>query len=71
MVLMNENQSDCHRSLQQRFRALRNELRYWTNPDNPDRQARERGVGSHPTPVMHKGQTDGLNRCQMGFTLPG
>jgi hypothetical protein len=24
MVLMRENQSDCHRSVQQRFRVLRN-----------------------------------------------
>jgi hypothetical protein len=52
---MNENQSDCHRSVQQRFRVLMN---HGVGPDlNRPTMPAERGeggggVGSHTTLVI-------------------
>ncbi len=75
MVLMTENQSDCHRSLWQQFRVLRH---YGTGPglSSPTLAAQWGGRGlSHHTPVMWWGE--GLGRSTwthnwscLGFTLP-
>jgi hypothetical protein len=75
MVLMKENQSDCHRFELQQFRVLRN---YGTRPslNRPTMPAkvRERGQYSaytgHAIGVELRRSTWTHNWSQLGFTLP-
>ncbi len=76
MVLMKENQSDCHRSVRQQFKVPRN---YCTRPGlsrptMPEKTRKREGGSSHHKPVMWWGgfgrSTWTYNWSQPGFTLP-